>query len=311
MITRIFLFTTILTLSACSMPEYRASVVKFGEATELTATKQGQRLDNLTDRQRQDILKELATKRVVLSYSAGCAQLAVPGSDPKACYVVGTDGKRIPQAETFGGLEALNKALGQYSQSLKLLASDTTEDAATFNASLLELAASADGLIAAVQETTGPTENAAALTSAATISGALANAAFGAARASRLRDIIIEMDPVVQESAKQLAQMSEALTLSEAAASVDAIEDARTKLSANISSGASTAVVAKNQAALIEKVTKAKRTAQLRDPYAKIAKAHAELAKASRQGASQADIKASVLELLALAQLLKSEAETF
>ncbi|MDA8747397.1 hypothetical protein N9M66_04225 [Litoreibacter sp.] len=241
-------FKTILTVSflvltsACSAPEYRGSVIKFGEATQAAANAQTTRLNALSDRQISEIRGELAQDRVILAYSPECALLAVPGSKIKDCVVVRRDGQPITQPEKFTSIVALNKAMGEYGVSLAALAADATGDAAAFSKSLTDLATSVDGLGAALDGSdSGKTENAPKLQAAAKGLGGLGNVLFASSRVSKLREIISETDPQIQEATLLLAFASEALTLSEVTASLQKIERTRGELQTTIAKGAKNA----------------------------------------------------------------------
>lgn len=299
-------------MSACSAPEYRGSVIKFGEATQAAADAQTTRLNSLTDRQISDIRGGLAEGRVILAYSSECASLAVPGSEIKDCVVVRRDGQPIAQPETFTSIVSLNKAMGEYGASLALLAADASDDAAAFSKSLTDLAASVDSLDAALDGSdAGETENAPKLQAAATGLGGVGNALFASSRVSTLREIISETDPQIQEATRLLAFASEALALSEVSASLKKIERTRSELQTAIVSGVSTQDVAKLQSRLFSEVEELKRLAATRDTYTAIGESHAELAKASQSGSSLEDLKASIFELAGLVELLSTASEEF
>lgn len=298
--------------SACSAPEYRGAIIKFGEATQAAAKSQSMRLSGLNDRQLADIRGSLALDRVELTYSSGCGLLAVPGSAIKDCIVKRRDEEPIAQPERFTSIEALNKAMGGYGMSISTLAADASADSAAFNKSLTDLATSIDGLNAALDGAgSGATDNAAKLQAGATGLGSLGNALFAGSRVSKLREIIVAIDPQIQEATSLLGLASEALTLTETGAGVDKIEQTRRELQEAISGGAKTQDVAKLQSRLFTEVEELKRIAAVRDTFVVVGKTHAELAKSSRAGASLEDLKASIFELASLVSILTTSSEAF
>ena len=303
---------TSIVLAGCAAPEYRASVLQFGEATEVAAAAQTKRFENQTDDQLAAIRGQLAENRVILSYSPECAKLALPGSDIGACVVVRRDGQELAQSERFTSIEALNKAVSDYGSSLSALAADVKEDSAAFSKSLTELATSVDGLNAALAGSeTRTTDNAPRLQASANIIGGVGNAIFAGSRVAKLREIISRADPSIQEATQLLSRASEALTLNEVSRSIQRVERAETKLERAVQKGANTATIAKLQGQIFSEVDALRRTAAVKDTYVLIGEAHAILAEASRFQASFPESRASILELVALAKLLSAETKKF
>ena len=307
----IFLATmTSFVLAGCAAPEYRASVLLFGEATQVAATAQTKRLENLTGEQLAAVRGQLAQGRVILSYSPECAKLALSESniDIGACIVVRRDGQELAQSERFTSIEALNRAVSDYGSSLSTLAADVGEDSAAFNKSLTELAISVDGLNAAlVGSETGKTNNAPRLQASANIISSIGNTIFAGSRVADLREIISRTDPSIKLATQLLSRASEALTLNEVSLSIWRVETAIANLETAIQKNKSTATIAELQAQVFSEVDALRRTAAVKDTYVLIGEAHAKLAETSQSQASFADLSASILELAALARLLSAE----
>lgn len=295
----------VLTTSACTQPAYRASVATFGEAAQVTAASQAERLQGLMDRQAEDIRTDLAQRRVLLRASTGCAALLIPGSNPNACTVVASDGTPLAQPEEFGNISAMNAAFAAYGKQLAALASDADQDATAFNAALIDLAASADGLSGAVFGGSVPTQNADDLKRGATIGGILLSAAAGVSRTAQLRQIIIDTDPLIQAAAAQLDGASESLLITEIAQALERLEAAKSELETSVRQGASTAVIAAKQATVFDRVDAVRRLSIVRGSYGQLAQTHGNLARAARSGLSDADFEASIIELVTLTNTLR------
>jgi hypothetical protein len=305
-----FWIVAVAVLMGCSAPEYRGSVMSFGVAADKAAKAQSERLSRLNERQIAAVRGQLAAERISLAPAGACAALAIPGSKVKDCVVVRSDGADIAQPETFTSLAALNKAVGAYGNSLSLLAADVAGDAAAFSKSLTSLATSVDGLNATLDGSdSGKTDNAARLAAGATIIGGLGNTFFAGSRVAKLKEIIVETDPQIQQATSLLSRASEALLLAEVSSAIGAANTTRTRLDRAILTGANAEAVGKLQAKLFEEVAVVRQTAAVRDSYAAVGKAHASLVEASVGGASLDDLKASIFELAALVALLDAAVE--
>ena len=141
--------------------------------------------------------------------------------------------------------------------------------------------------------------------------GGIGTAAFAGARASKLREIIVAVDPQIQQATGLLSAASEALTLSEVTTSLQRVERAERALSAGYANGVSSREVQRLQDRLFDEVAALKRSAAARDAYANIGQTHAKLAKASRDSASKEDLQGSIVELSKLVKLLAESADPF
>ena len=294
-------------ITACTSPQLRGSTANFGEATHIAASAQTERLNKLTALQIDSIRGNLASERVILAYSQGCAELINPGTPQGDCRVVRRDGKPIPEAATFPSILALNKALADYGKNLALLAQDSSKDNAAFNKSLLDLVASVEDLGAAIGLTdsakdSNSSNSLAAVTGVTQLSGVLS----AAVRAGKLREIIIASDPSVQQAALLLSQASKAIGLLEITIVVETTDRTQIELQRAISSGAKKQTVAKLQSELFKNVENIKRIHQLKDTYDVIGKSHSELAKAAQSRASSEELRATIVELLEIVTALQN-----
>lgn len=294
-------------VAGCSSPVYRGSVASFGEATEAAAQAQTKRLGTLSENQISDIRGDLAQDGVFLAYAPECALLAVPGSSIEDCKVVRRDGAPIENPESFASIAALNKAMGEYGANLAVLAADAAQDGAAFNTSLTNLAVSVEGLSSALGGA-GTKDQFEAVGAAF---GGIGTATFAGARTSKLREIIVAVDPQIQQATGLLSAASEALTLSEVTTSLQRVERSERALAAAYANNASTRDVQRLQDRLFDEVAALKRSAAARDAYANIGQTHAKLAKASRDSASKEDLQGSIVELSKLVKLLSESADQF
>jgi hypothetical protein len=304
--------SSILVFSACSAPEYRGSVIAFGEATETAAQAQTARLNSLSDRQLAQIRGTLARERVLLDYSPSCALLGQPGADITQCEVIRRDGQPIGTPERFSSVAALNAAMADYGRALSSLAANADDDAAAFAKSLTDMAASVDGLGTALDGgTAGASERANRLNAIASGGGSVGGALFAGSRVSKLRDIISEVDPDVQQATRLLSQAAEALSFSEVTAGLQKATATRDTLRRTIANGGSEQAIAKLQSQLFSEIEDLKRVSRIKDTYTAIGQSHAALAEASGSGASLDELQASILELARLAKDISSASETF
>ena len=296
----IFLTGLLVLTGACSQPDYRASVSVFGASAQTAAEAQEAEFAALAARQTADIREDLAQRRVALQAAPGCSGAFTGAVNGKVCFVQDPTGAPVPKAETFRNIAALNAAFSAYAQGLVGLAADQMQDETAFNSALIGFAASIDELSAVVRDVPAPTANSPALKEAATVGGLVLNAVAGAARANKLRQIIRETNPLVQDAVAQLNQASGLVLDTEIADAFDAMQAAQSGLQANISSGKSTATIAKSQADLIDKVSALRTLSARRDVFAKLGEAHAALAASAESGLNDADFKAAILELVTL-----------
>jgi hypothetical protein len=294
-----------LAVSGCSQPEYRASASKFGEATQLATNAQQARFQTLSDTETTAIRQEMAQSRVLLRASVGCATLFVPGADANACFVETSDGAQMPQANSFPNIMQLNGAFSAYGKQLAGVAANSDEDAAAFSASLIELAASADELNAALTRSTTPDANVERLDRSATVVGLVLSAAEGASRTAKLRRIIVAADPSVQQVAMQLNAASEAVLSAEIQQAFSDVETAQTDLQTSVARGRPTATIAAKQATLIQRVDTLRRISAVNGSFAQLAQTHTALADAARSGISDNDFETSILELITLIKTLR------
>lgn len=282
----------LLCVGACSGSEFNASVRSFGEATERASSLQSDRLGDLNDRERSQIRMNLAETRVELRVTGECSALVIPGSgaSPGDCKIVQLGGSEIPSPQRFSSIEALGKAVGDYGAALAALAGSASEDAGAFQASLLDLAGTVDGLDAALNTQAAPRATAASQEAQATILGAVAGAATEYQRARVLREIIVGVDPILQDAVQSLTQASDLLYTSEMNLLDRAVSQAQTELSVAIGRGANTNQIARLQSALFRAVEELKAGAATRNSFADIGKAHGALAKAAADGVNRDDM---------------------
>lgn len=304
---RITLFMGLVALTtACSLPEYRASVTAFGASAEKAAKAQEAEFTALAARQTAEIREDLAKRRVPLQAAPGCSGAFAGAVGAEECFVQDRSGAPLPQAETFRNIAALNAAFSAYAQGLAALAADQSKDADAFNAALIGFAASADALSAVVRDVPAPTENAPALTQAVTVGGLILNAAAGASRAAKLRRIIRDTDPFVQDAVAKLNVASGLVLNTELAVAFEAMNAAQGELQANIDAGKAEAVIARSQAEVIDKVATVRTLSARRGVFAKLGESHAALAAAAGSGLSDADFKTSILELVTLINAIEA-----
>ena len=288
-----------LAVSGCSQPEYRAAASKFGEAAQQA------RFQTLSDTETSAIRQEMAQSRVLLRASVGCATLFVPGADANACFVETSNGARMPQPNSFPNVMQLNGAFSAYGKQLAGLAADSDEDAVTFSASLIELAASADELNAALTRSTTPAAIVERLDRSATVVGLVLSAAERTSRTAKLRHIIVTADPTVQQAAMQLDAASEAVLGSEIRQAFSDVEEAQTDLQTSVAQGRPTATIATKQAMLIQRVDTLRRISAVNGSFAQLAQTHAALADTARSGISDNDFESAMLELITLTKALR------
>jgi hypothetical protein len=302
----------ILVVSACSAPEFRGSVIAFGDATETAAQAQTARLAALSDQQLAQIRGSLARERVLLDYSPACALLGQPGADITQCEVIRRDGEPIGTPERFSSLEALNAAMADYGRALSTLAANADNDAAAFTKSLTDLAASVDGLGAALDSgAASASDRTDRLNAIATGGGSIGGALFAGSRVSKLRDIISQVDPDIQQATRLLSQAAEALSFSEITAGLQKATATRDALRRTVANGGSQQSIARLQSQLFTDIENLKRLSHVKDTYAAIGQSHAALARASGSGASLDELKASILELARLAKDVSSTSDAF
>jgi hypothetical protein len=304
--------SSILICAACSSPEYRGSVIAFGDATESAANAQNSRLASLSDRQLAQIRGTLARERVLLDYSPSCALLGQPGADITQCEVIRRDGQPIATPERFSSIADLNAAMADYGRALSALAANADDDAAAFAKSLTDMAASVDGLGTALDGgSASATERAGRLNAIASGGGSIGGALFAGSRVSKLREIISEVDPDIQQATRLLSEAAEALSFSEVTAGLQRATATRDALRRTIANGGSEQSIAQLQSQLFSEIEELKRLSRVKDAYSAIGSSHAALAEASGSGAGLDELQASILELAKLAKDISSASEAF
>ena len=297
----------ILSLTACSAPQYRSSVAGFGTSVVSAVSAQQNDLNQLSTRQSAEIRTALANRRERLVVSPGCAPPDLSIKEFGPCAVTYADGRPLPTPENFLHISALGKALTAYGASLSALASDISADEVKFNTAMLSLAGAIDGLDASLSEngTADPTASK-RRKAVATISGSLGNAMFRAARVSKLRKIIIETDPAIQAAIEILAHAAYAISdLDHLELQVRA-DVAQTKLGHAIAAKHSTATIKKLQADLFAAVDALNQAKRREDTFLAVGKAHAALAEASRKGVHGQDMRTALQEVITLIGTVKS-----
>ncbi|WP_089724730.1 hypothetical protein [Candidatus Thiosymbion oneisti] len=309
--TRVVPLFVAFALTACAGDGFRTAVGNFATTTEAATAQQVALQQKQFERRANDIADELANKRVELVLSVGCAP-AIEDTNVNLCFVERRD--REPLVTPFNAVHITNlrKALGTYASNLALLAAGAAESDAAFRKQVDSFAASLGGLSGALKSAIGT----AVLeeddyTVAAKILAELGSLYFEYQRINTLRKIIIETDPVVQKAAVYLAQTDVILMDADNFAPLEDIYAAEAKVKQLTSSpNATTAAIRKAQTDLIAK-TEAYRMG-FRDPakhksaFTKLAKAHAELAKAAKSRSSSEDLEAAVERIVAAAESIRA-----
>nr|VFK18058.1 MAG: hypothetical protein BECKLFY1418C_GA0070996_103820 [Candidatus Kentron sp. LFY] len=309
--TRIVAFFVAFALTACAGDGFRTAVGNFATTMEAATAQQVALRQEQFERRANDIADELADKRVELVLSVGCAP-AIEGTNVNPCFVERRDGKPLVTPFNAVHITNLRKALGTYASNLALLAAGAAESDAAFRKQVDSFAASLGGLSGALKSATGTAmleED--DYTVAAKILAELGSLYFEYQRINALRRIIIGTDPVVQKVAVYLAQIDVILVDAANFATLEDLSAAEGKVRRLTNTpNATTAAIRKAQTDLIAK-TEAYRMG-FRDPakhksaFTKLAKAHAELAKAAKSRSSSEDLEAAVERIVAAAESIRA-----
>ena len=301
---RIFHATAVSTLllSACVNPEFMATVDGFADTTASAVATQNQRLASIDAHVRED----LASNRVKLVQSGGCALLGIPGSDPRACVIQRRDGKEIPHTRAYRNIAALNKGVVGYASSLKTLASDQAEDVAAHSAALANLSGALNQLrddIAGMEQRDPASASANASANADANAGPgtglvvlqeLTALYFDHQRTKALKRIIIAANPVFQDAMRLMSANNEVIGSTKAAYYVDILDETKKDLANAVNRRAPREVIGKLQDRMFQTAAAARSSAAFKDIFPKIAAAHAELAKSAASQADRAALNAAI-----------------
>lgn len=297
-----------LLLSGCVSDHFRQTVGTFATATKASVAAEDARLAAVSADEDARFHARLALTPTDLRLDPACAatlaaQSAGIASTPAPCFLTDAHGQPIGAPPDFAHLHALGAALAAYSDSLVLLAADSSADQAAFYAAVLGLGAAAGGLDDAVRKASG----AAPVTDHATtdaVAGIVASAGkllLSAQRGRALRHIVIATDPAVQRASALLAQADDRLRLYDLATLAPALFAAQGAASDAIGRHAAVADIRAAQDALFAQVAAYNQAASEASPYAAIGAAHAKLAVAARRGATLAELTAAIGAVLDLA----------
>jgi hypothetical protein len=300
-------------LAGCVNPAFRESVGEYGALTKASAAQQNGRVAAVAADEAERIRADLAARRVDLRLSADCAAAlaeanavlaADPGAQAPTCSLVERGGKPVEQAPGFANIIALTGALADYSDTLILLAADSSADEAAFGQSVTSLGNALGGLDSAVRQATGAPAGAAGpeIGAVATLMAETGSLYLEQRRGRALKEIVIRADPLVQQAANLLSGVDDRLQLYYRADLARTMLNAQNAASAVVASPTSSeADIRTAQDALFAAV--AQYNAQGADTlrFKAIGAAHAKLAQAARKGASAQEMAAAIEAIIHLA----------
>ena len=292
----------VLFVTGCISTAYRDSVAEFGAAAEAAVELQSTNLKAIIDAENAVIRRQLAEARVDLIISGECIEAVLAEGSIReivsVCSVMEGDGAKLRAAPDFAHILKLGGALGSYSASIAQLATDSSEDRAAFKISLTGAASAAsqlDGALRTALEVEGkplPEEKLGVL---AGIVGDIGGLLMEKQRVNALKQIIIEADPIVQQSIQTLhaAYLAEqSYNLTDRTRELRDSQQELSRLNADETSTIEQRLAA--QAKFIEIAENYVQLANARDRFSKIGAAHAALAKAAGDQATKDDIKAGI-----------------
>ena len=306
----------VLALSGCVNPAFRESIGQYGQITKATVEQQNERLSGIAADEQARIRADLIARRVDLRLDETCARLlaaaVVPAGEAAEgdqgqvteCTLREQGGEAVELAPRFEHILSLTAALSDYADSLILLAADATEDKAAFTTSVNQLGTSLGALDGAVRTALGEGQgNDAAHIGA--VAGLVAQAGglyFEQRRASALKAIIIDADPVVQRATEVLADADDALGFYYQAGLAQALLKARRDATETVHrADASDEEVAAAYDDLLEALEAYNRYGEDIHTFQAIGAAHAKLAQAARKGASAQELQAAIEAIIDLA----------
>lgn len=309
---KIFAVILVTSLSGCAGEQFLTSVSGFDEATNAAVVVQSDQLEAFSETQSEKIRSSLAEGRVDLRISGGCANLVGVAFRISDCQIVRFDEEKLEQPFVGENILALGAALGDYASSLGRLAADASKDADAFSKSLSDLAVSLGRLDGAIDKAGGGSVvDAEKFGAVATILAEAGNLYFEQSRMSKLKKIIIESDPFVQEATKLLSGAYEALRLDTMGEAFARLNDASDAAIEEVATATSTpAQIRKKHDALFSELAAFKRRAAIRNSFSALGEAHKALKMASESGASSDDLKVAILRIIESAKIIKIAADT-
>ena len=297
--------TSLMLATGCVSTSYRDTVAEFGTVTRTAVDQQSAGLRAIIDAEDKEIRNDLAEGRVDLVLPGGCITSVVAGTKAN-CDITRADGKELRTAPKFAHVLKLGNSLGNYSEAIGELARESGEDRKAFNEALVGAAGAAselDGALRAAAEMEGNTLPPDKLGIFAGIVGDVGGLLMERQRVRALKDLIIEADPVVQQTvdALEAAYAAErAYNISDRASQVQDLQTQLRRVNADPKS--SLAQRLKAQQKFIEATQTFAALSNSTARFKPIGVAHAALRDAASRSATEEDLKAGIKAVLAVAQ---------
>ncbi len=297
-------------VAGCVSTTYRESVAEFGEVTKAAVDLQSTNLKAIVDAENAVILRKFAVQRTDLQISGDCLPAVLNGATIQevkaACPIEDGSGTKLRSAPDFAHILKLGDALGSYSASVAQLAKDSSEDRATFKKSLADAASEASKLEGALRkalEVEGKPPATDKLGVLAGIVGDVGGLLLEKQRVDALKSIIIEADPIVQESvvALQAAYIAErSYNTADRTRQLRASQSGLKGINANLGSTLEQRMAA--QAHFIEIAENYVLLARAQDRFLRIGAAHSALKQAAQKDATKEDLKAGIRAVFEVAR---------
>lgn len=297
---------TAVLLAGCASAKLAGEVGKFQTVTDEAVKAQSAQIASFAKQNTERVYTRLATQRVELTYTEGCIDVVLDPAALATCHVEDASGERVQLAFEPTGVLALGAALSTYAARLVQLAADSDADVAVFDKSIDALAQSVSqlsGAIAAATES-APAVSATDLNAVADIAAKVGGVYLQYQRERALRDIIIASNPFIVEATRRLADADGVLRGYDVKVALANLERAQQDLRRTIEANGSAADIGPKQKVFLTRFDEFRAAAVARTAFINLGNAHDALATVAASGASMADMRAYMRELMSAAEVI-------